>query len=330
MPASGCTNAPRRPDILPKTMIRAFDISKSFGRTRAVREVSFELEPGQVAGLLGPNGAGKSTTIRMITGFVCPDAGSVSIAGFDTIDQPGQARRRLGYLPEAAPCYPEMRAMDYLVHRARLQGLPRRAARRAADEAARRCRLEPAMARKRFAALSKGYRQRVGLAAALVHDPSVLVLDEPTNGLDPGQIREARSLIRELAHNRTMLVSSHILPEIERTCDRVIIIAGGRIRADGPPETLAAAEPTRLRIEFRPAGDADALVAALRAVPGVSDAQEQPAGDGWRTLTARAAPDAHDRVAALLHESRAIVRTLAADRPTLEDAFVRLTEEAPA
>jgi len=306
-------------------MIVAQDISKRFGRTRAVDRVSFTLEPGQIAGLLGPNGAGKSTTIRMVTGFLCPDQGQVRIGAFDTIASPGPARRQLGYLPESAPCYPEMRAIDYLVYRARLNGLDRRAARTAAADAAARCRLDATMSRRRFGALSKGYRQRVGLAAAIVHNPSVLVLDEPTNGLDPAQIRDARSLIRELAENRTMLVSSHILPEIERTCDRVIIIANGRIRADGSPAQLAAEMPTTLRVEFMPAADAPPIE-AFRNLPGVHTADLESAPDGWTTLNATGTPDANTQVAEFLFRSGAQIRTLVAQVPTLEDAFVRVTE----
>lgn len=307
-------------------MIVADDISKRFGRTRAVNRVSFTLEPGQIAGLLGPNGAGKSTTIRMITGFLCPDHGQVRIGDFDTITQPGPARRQLGYLPEAAPCYPEMKAIDYLVYRARLNGLSRRDARKAAEDAAGRCRLDAIMSRRRFGALSKGYRQRVGLAAAIVHNPTVLVLDEPTNGLDPAQIRDARSLIRELAENRTMLVSSHILPEIERTCDRVIIIANGEIRADGSPSQLASKLPTRIRVEFRPAANAAPPPEAFKKLPGVHTADLEATADGWTALTATGTQDANAQVAEFLFRSGAQVRTLVAQVPSLEDAFVQVTE----
>lgn len=305
-------------------MIVADDISKRFGRTRAVNGVSFTLESGQIAGLLGPNGAGKSTTIRMITGFLCPDHGQVRIGQFDTIADPGPARRQLGYLPEAAPCYPEMRAIDYLRYRARLNGVARRDARKAAEQAADRCRLDAAMSRKRVGALSKGYRQRVGLAAAIVHDPRVLVLDEPTNGLDPAQIRDARSLIRELAENRTMLVSSHILPEIERTCDRVIIIANGEIRADGSPAELAARLPTKLRVEFKP--DTPTPLATIEQLPGIHSAALDTMGDGWTVLTASCTADANAGVAEFLFRSGAHVRSLSAQVPSLEDAFVHVTE----
>lgn len=307
-------------------MIDAFAISKYFGRTCAVRNVSFTLEPGQITGLLGPNGAGKSTTIRMVTGFLAPDRGHVSIAGCDTIDQPNQARRVVGYLPEASPCYPEMRAIDYLVYRARLNGLKRRDARQAAAQAAERCHLEPHMARRRVGALSKGYRQRVGLAASIVHNPQVLVLDEPTNGLDPAQIRDARNLIRDLAENRSMLVSSHILPEIERTCDRVLIMVGGQIRADGSPAELASRLPTRMRIEYRPHADADPLPAIIEHVCGVESVTAGPTVDGWRTLFMDASHTAREEIASEVLKTQTIVRLFASSPPTLEDVFVHLTE----
>ncbi len=310
-------------------MIVAHAISKRFGRTRAVRDVSFTLEDGQIAGLLGPNGAGKSTTIRMVTGFICPDQGRVSIAGADTISNPENARRQLGYLPEASPCYPEMRAIDYLIYRARLQGLSRRPAKQAANKAAEQCRLDPSMSRKRIGTLSKGYRQRVGLAAALVHNPSVLVLDEPTNGLDPAQIRDARSLIRELAQGRTMLVSSHILPEIERTCDRIIIVVAGEIRADGSPAQLAAKLPHTLRIEFQTISKTDPLTPRIEQVPGITGLEAAIAPDGWRTINAQCTPDARDEVSRLVDAAPVQIRTLVADPPTLEDVFVRATEDLP-
>jgi gliding motility-associated transport system ATP-binding protein len=310
-------------------MIVADQISKRFGRTQAVRDVSFTLEDGQIAGLLGPNGAGKSTSIRMVTGFLCPDRGRVSIGGFDTISAPGPARQKLGYLPEAAPCYPEMRAIDYLVYRATLQGLARKQAKKAAVQAAEQCRLDPSMSRKRIGALSKGYRQRVGLAATLVHDPSVLILDEPTNGLDPAQIRDARSLIRELAQDRTMLISSHILPEIERTCDRVIIMVAGQIRADGSPADLAAKLPHTLRIEFQSISKTDPLTPGIEQISGLSGLEVTVTPDGWRSIHARCTPHARDEVSRLVGATPVQVRTLVADPPSLEDVFVQATEQLP-
>ncbi|RMH13359.1 MAG: ABC transporter ATP-binding protein [Planctomycetota bacterium] len=307
-------------------MIEVQSISKRFGNTQAVRDLSFRLEPGQIAGLLGPNGAGKSTTIRIITGFLAPDHGSVRIGTIDALDHPEQARASIGYLPESAPMYTEMRAMDFLIYRARLFGLARRAARRSAEQASDRCRLG-AMAKKRISNLSKGYRQRVGLAAALVHDPSVLILDEPTNGLDPSQIREARSLIRELAADRTMLVSSHILPEIERTCDRVMVIVNGRLCADGPPDRLIEHAQTTLTIECR-SDDAPALWDQLRTIAGVRALRPGVPGTDWtRAELTLSNPDLRDRIAEQIARLGIPVRELALKRPTLEDAFVELAEQ---
>ncbi|VAX40445.1 Gliding motility-associated ABC transporter ATP-binding protein GldA, partial [hydrothermal vent metagenome] len=213
-------------------MILVREIRKSFGRVDAVRGISFAIEPGEVVGLLGPNGAGKSTTIRIITSYLSPDEGSVRIDGFDTHSDSLQARQRIGYLPESAPLYPEMSVKGYLDYRARLFCLDRRARQRAIGHAMDRCRIAD-VARRRVGHLSKGYRQRVGLASVLLHDPPVLILDEPSNGLDPSQIRETRSLVHELAENRTMIICSHILPEVERLATRLIVIAGGLVRADG-------------------------------------------------------------------------------------------------
>ena len=310
-------------------MIEAKVICKRFGKVRAVQDVSFSLIPGQVAGLLGPNGAGKSTTIRMITGFLCPDQGSVSIGGHDTIRDPLAARRLIGYLPESAPVYPEMRAIDYIHYRARLTGLGRRDARATARKAADRCRIGTMLTR-RISTLSKGYKQRVGLAAALVHNPPVLILDEPTNGLDPTQIRDARSLIRELATDRTMLVSSHILPEIERTCDRVIVIVGGKLCADGSPDALSRTGSAELIVEYR-ANAGDVLPETLRRVAGIEVVSHQAAEDGWTRVSAAIThASARDEVARLVRAQNIEVRELSMHWPTLEDVFVQLAERAGA
>ncbi len=258
----------------------------------------------------------------MVTGFLAPDHGSVTIAGHDTIDQPAAARQLIGYLPESSPCYPEMRAIDYLIYRGRLQGASRRDAKQAAHRAAEQCRLEPTMSRKRIGALSKGYRQRVGLAASIVHDPKVLVLDEPTNGLDPAQIRDARNLIKDLAQSRSMLVSSHILPEIERTCDRVLMIVGGTIRADGSPAELAAKLPTRIHLEYRPKNDPDTVPGMIRQVAGIQSVQTSSLPENWNRLDAEASGDAHDRVTDALYRAGVQIRSLTAMQPTLEDVFV--------
>lgn len=320
-------------------MILVRDISKSFGSLRAVQGVSFELPKGQIAGLLGPNGAGKSTTIRMVTGFLTPDAGSIAIAGCDIASQPALAKSQIGYLPESAPIYPEMSVRGYLKHRAKLYRVEGRKISASIDRVMAQTRITD-VARRRVGHLSKGYRQRVGLAAALVHDPQVLILDEPTNGLDPTQIREARSLIRELSEQRTTLLCSHILPEVERTCDRVIIMAGGRIRADGTPSELIdnAQRSTRYIVEIRtnPSAGIEHALRTLAAVPGVAltrPAPNQPldAGRGWSLVEVEAAPgepDLRESIAAAADDQGLFIRELRTLAPTLESLFVQLVDTA--
>jgi ABC-2 type transport system ATP-binding protein len=320
-------------------MILVREISKSYGRVRAVRNVSLELPAGQVAGLLGPNGAGKTTTIRMITGVHPPDSGRVTIGGADIVTESARARRQIGYLPESAPLYPEMTPLGYLDYRGRLFGMDRPTRRRAAMRALDRCRVG-AMARRRIGALSKGYRQRVGLASAMLHDPPVLILDEPTNGLDPSQIRETRSLMRELAEDRTMLLCSHILPEIERTCDRVIVMAGGRIRADGSPDELTGGGEgaSRYTLELRANPSAPGAFSATRleAVAGVARVWPDPvappdAHAGWRRLLVEARPGAGDlreALAGAAADAGLFVRELTTQRRSLEEVFIALVDEA--
>lgn len=313
-------------------MIAVNNVSKWYGPVQAVKDVSFAASPGQVVGLLGPNGAGKTTTIRMITGFLPPSAGTIQVCGHDTIDASLKARRCIGYLPESAPLYPEMSVADYLTYRARLYGMSRREVKAAVPEAARQCWLQDVI-RRRIGHLSKGYRQRTGLAAALLHKPSVLVLDEPSNGLDPTQIREMRALIRGLAEERTVLVSSHILPEVERTCDRVIIIARGELRADGTPaelvDRLAGAAPCELEVKI---ADVPRLLAELRKLPGVAQVQDRTGDDGWThvSLTPSGAHDLRESAAAAAVAAGATLREVSRARPSLEQLFMRIIEETPA
>jgi ABC-2 type transport system ATP-binding protein len=320
-------------------MILVDCISKSFGSLKAVREVSFELPTGQIAGLLGPNGAGKSTTIRMITGFLTPDRGRISIAGSDIQTQSTRAKSCIGYLPESAPIYPEMSVRGYLKHRAKLYGVAGRDITSRIEHAMGQTRIND-VARRRVGQLSKGYRQRVGLAAALVHDPKVLILDEPTNGLDPTQIREARSLIRELSENRTTLLCSHILPEVERTCDRVIIMAGGQIRADGTPSELihSAQRSPKYIVEVRtnPSAGIEHALRTLAGVPGVATSKAAPnqpmdANKGWSIIELEALPgeqDLREAIAASAEDSGLFIRELRTQMPTLESLFVQLVDTA--
>ena len=236
-------------------MIEVQELSRRYGDFTAVDRVSFAVDEGEIVGILGPNGAGKTTTIRMITGFLPPTGGRVTVNGKDLFHEPRRARRDIGYLPENVALYPEMRVEEYLAYRARLEGLGRGDARQAIGDAIERSLLDD-VREQIIGTLSKGYRQRVALAAAILHRPRVLVLDEPTVGLDPRQIIAIRELIRDLGTRRTLLLSTHILPEVELLCDRVLIIDRGRIVAHGTPAELAERARGRrsLRVELRDAG----------------------------------------------------------------------------
>lgn len=326
-------------------MISVTGIHKWYASVHALRGVSFELGPGQVAGLLGPNGAGKSTTIKLITGMIPPDAGSVSILGHDTLDASIKARGAIGYLPESAPLYPEMTVQSYLAFRAGLLGISAKARRRAIEHALERCWLKDVKGR-RIGHLSKGYRQRAGLASAILNDPPVLILDEPTNGLDPTQIAQMRRLVQELGQDRTMLISSHILPEIQTLCSRILIIAGGVLRADGSPTALIGAHAGQRSylLEVRARGEddregrgegrgegqirvlRDALLADGR-VGGV-DTERLEGEGGWERLTIRpsdAGLDLREMLAARCFELGFEVRELSVRASTLEDVFMKLT-----
>src|SRR5213080_3551716 len=211
-------------------MIKVSELSKRYARTTAVETISFEVEKGRIVGFLGPNGAGKTTTMRMLTCFLPPTSGAASVAGFDVLEQPMEVKRRIGYLPETPPLYHEMRATEYLQFVGKLKGLSGPDLKQRVDTACERCAITD-VRDKLLGKLSKGYRQRVGLAQAILHNPDVLILDEPTAGLDPKQINETRDLIKSLAGDHTIILSTHILPEVEQTCERVIIINKGKLVA---------------------------------------------------------------------------------------------------
>lgn len=248
-------------------MISVQGLTKRYGQTEAIRNISFSVDKGEVVGFLGPNGAGKSTTMKILCGYLPADAGEVRVAGFDVFGESVRARSRIGYMPENVPLYPEMRVSEYLSYRAALKGVRARRTEEKVEDALQLCGLA-AVRRKLIGTLSKGYRQRVGLADALINEPDILILDEPTIGLDPGQIREVRELIRGLAPRHTILLSSHILSEVEMTCSRVLILDKGRIVASGTPSELRERSGLPLagsiRMELR-APAADALEALLAA-----------------------------------------------------------------
>jgi ABC-2 type transport system ATP-binding protein len=306
-------------------MIQVQGVSKSFGGIRAVRDVTFEVAQGEVVGLLGANGAGKSTTIRMVTGFVPADSGSISIGGHDTLDAASQARKQVGYLPESAPSYAEMTTRDYLDFRGRLYGMGRIVRRAAIDRAIAQCDLAD-VAKRRVGQLSRGYRQRVGLAAAVLSDPPVLVLDEPTSALDPKQIRQVRTLIRDLAKDKAVLVSSHILPEVEQTCDRIVVMARGRIRLNARPRELMAKHRATAPVSVQVRGDVAAARQALTAVSGVTSVELAWSVGEWHAFTLRGTGAIEEAVGAAVAKAGLGLRELSRVMPSLERIFLELIE----
>ena len=264
-----------RGEATKRAMIQVEKLTKHFGPVRAVDGIDFHVGEGEVVGFLGPNGAGKSTTIRMLTCFLPPTSGRARVAGFDIFQESMEVRSRVGYLPETVPLYPEMRVREFLRFRAALKGVsPRRARNARVEEVMDLCGVTE-VARKLVGHVSRGYRQRVGLAEALAADPPILVLDEPTSGLDPNQVVEVRDLIRALAGEKTVLLSSHVLSEVAQICGRVFIVDRGRLVASGTPAELAHRFGTERRLLLRVAGGLDP--AAVRGVPGV--VRIEPAGE---------------------------------------------------
>jgi ABC-2 type transport system ATP-binding protein len=253
-------------------MIEAKAISKDYGTTRALHDVSFTIGESEVVGLLGPNGAGKTTLMKILTGYLQPSDGAARVAGIDVVEDPLAVQAKIGYLPENAPLYPDMLVQEYLAMMAALRELPEEERPALISEAVRRTSLESYLARP-IGELSKGYRQRVGLAQAILHQPSVLILDEPTSGLDPNQIVEIRRLIKKLAKRSTVLLSTHILSEVELTCERVLIIRDGKLGTDARLEELRAGEGAVCAV----AGEAEGVEAALRALDGVREVERRGA-----------------------------------------------------
>ena len=255
-------------------MIKVEGLSKRYARNTAVDNISFEVQKGQIVGFLGPNGAGKTTTMRMLTCFMPPSSGSASVAGFDVLEQPFEVKKRIGYLPETPPLYHDMEVEEYLTFVGRLKGIPSADLSRRVREVSERCNVAD-MSKRLIHKLSKGYRQRVGLAQAIIHNPDVLILDEPTAGLDPKQIIETRSLIRSLAGDHTIILSTHILPEVEQTCEQVIIITRGKVVATDTVQHLTnrlqGTEGVLVEVEPRSGPlDSPTVLQRLEQVPGVS------------------------------------------------------------
>ncbi len=306
-------------------MIEVRNLKKVYPGAVALDDISFNIAKGEIVGFVGPNGAGKSTTMRILTGFIPPTSGTATVAGFDVLRDSLEVRRRVGYLPENNPLYPEMRVGEYLNFRATLRRVPRAQCARAVDSALERCNLGDVRDRI-IGQLSKGFRQRVGLADAIVHDPEIVILDEPTIGLDPNQVRHVRHVIRELGRERTVIFSTHILSEVEKTCGRVIIIIGGRIAEDGTPAEIAhrLTATGRIRLDLRgaPGGVRD----ALKMIQGVKDVVEAPLGDNRSYLIeAREGAEVRPEVLRAAVAAGWDVLELGPERVYLEDAFVELT-----
>jgi len=306
-------------------MIDVVGLSKRYHAIQAVDRLTFGVERGEIVGFLGPNGAGKTTTMRMLTTFLTPTSGRANLAGFDVLDDPLAVRRHVGYLPEGVPLYPEMRVREYLNFRSQIKDVPRGKRRAAVDRVLERCRLLD-VDRRVLGHLSKGYRQRVGLAEAMVHDPDILILDEPTSGLDPIQIREVRALIRELGNQHTILLSTHIMSEVEAVCGRVVVIAGGRIALDQPLERLQTQNV--VLVEAR--GPSQAISGAVRKIAGVVGVESNPLGVDWSRYEVTVATDAdlRETLAARIIAGGWGLRRLDVVRSSLEDRFVRAVQDA--
>ncbi len=306
-------------------MIEVDHLTKSYGPVAAIRDVSFSVSPGQIVGFLGPNGAGKSTTMRILACFMPASSGAAKVAGYDVFAQSMEVRRRIGYLPENVPLYTDMRVAAYLDFVAEVKGVGRLERRRRVADVMDRCMVSDVQNRL-IAKLSKGYRQRVGLAQAIVSDPDVLILDEPTIGLDPKQITEIRSLIKSLAGQHTVILSTHILPEVSMVCDAVIIINKGAIVAQGPIDTLVEQFFPTSRLEVEIVGPSPVVRERIRAIPGVLSVEDQPPANGVGRYTVEAARDRDVRaeIFQLAAQQRWDLLELKRVGLTLEEVFIRV------
>lgn len=310
-------------------MIEVDHLSKYYGPVTAIQDLSFRVEPGEILGLLGPNGAGKTTTMRILTGFMPASSGRAVVAGYDVFAQPLEVRKRVGYLPENVPLYREMTVRDYLHFVAEVKGISRRERTRAVGEVSELCGVQE-MERRLIGNLSKGYRQRVGLAQALLNNPPVLILDEPTVGLDPRQIIDIRQTIKSLRHEHTVILSTHILPEVSMTCDRVVIINGGQVVAVDTPERLTERTQPYRSIHLEVQGPDEAVLGHLQALPGVLTVAKNganPSGATAYTLTTTKDRDMRAEVAQAIVQQGWQLLELRAVRLSLEEVFVQLVTE---
>jgi len=309
-------------------MIEVQNLTKRYGAVTAVNDVTFRAETDEILGFLGPNGAGKTTTMRVITGYMPASEGKVLVAGFDVFEKPIEAKRRTGYLPETPPLYPDMTVREYLNFVARIKGVARREIKSRVDEVMKKTWVAD-MANRHCAKLSKGYRQRVGLAQAIIHNPEVLVLDEPTAGLDPKQIIETRQLIRDLGGSHTIVLSTHILPEVSQTCQRVVIISKGRVVAVDTPDNLTARLRGSETMYLQVAGPEEAVQSGLSGVPGVTRVVATTGKDGLANIevdSERGRDVRRDLSAAVVAGGWGLLE-LRPMRMSLEDIFLSLTTE---
>lgn len=308
-------------------MIQVTNITKRFGSTLAVDGVNFEIPQGQVVGFLGPNGAGKSTTMRILTGYLPADDGEAKILGL-SLSQSLEIRRRLGYIPENNPLPEDIEVTDYLHFIGRLRGLHNNAERMdRVKRVLKLCSLGSAVGKK-IGELSKGFRQRVGLAQAIIHDPDILILDEPTSGLDPNQVQDVRGLIQDLRKQKTLLISTHILTEVQQTCDRILIINKGKIVADGTPTDLEGSMKNVNRLFVSLKGPQDEIRSKLGALSGIQNLKEQSAqGEAGFLLESSSEQDLRENVFRLAVEHNWPILSLTQQRLSLEDVFRALTSE---
>jgi gliding motility-associated transport system ATP-binding protein len=306
-------------------MIEVDRLTKRYGPIPAIQDVSFTVEKGQIVGFLGPNGAGKTTTMRILSCFMPASGGTARVAGYDVFEQSLEVRRRIGYLPENVPLYADMTVGAYLDFVANIKGIGRSERRRRVGEVLERCQI-PDVRERLIGRLSKGYRQRVGLAQALIADPDVLILDEPTIGLDPKQIVGIRQLIKSLAGAHTVILSTHILPEVSMVCEAVIIINRGRVVASGPLDRLMQELSPTARVQVQVEGPPELVAQSLRALPGVQRVESRGAADGASTfvLEAERARDVRREIAQLAAQQRWGLLELKALDLSLEDVFIRI------
>jgi len=311
-------------------VIEVSHLSKKYGTRPAIEDLSFTVGDGQIFGLLGPNGAGKSTIMNILTGYLAPTSGEVKVAGFSLPEEAQQAKACVGYLPEQPPLYPEMTVQEYLDFAAELKGVKRAERKEQVRKAARRTGLEEVLPRL-IRGLSKGYRQRVGIAQALLGSPKLIILDEPTVGLDPAQVIEIRRLIQELGKSHTVILSSHILSEVQAVCSRVLILSKGHLVAVGAPEELGEKLNSGSRLRATVLGDGQTVLKAVGAVPGIHKVELESEADGQVTFTAESIDTADHRaeVSRALSQADCTVLALAAENKTLEEVFLALTEEEP-